>query len=86
MNNIITNFTNNIQDYLRYNKDTNAIDDLVVNMFETILKCERDAFLSRQLEDKYYFVYIDATYIPVRRGGVSKEALVIFVKMAKILS
>jgi len=179
MDRIITNFTKNIQDYLRYSKDANAIDDLVVNMFETILKCERDlflqdkqafnkgngyyertakalskyftinvprdrlglfkpvfldilkqqnqnmcdlayklyvkglttrdiecvfkdvfnkkmsrsqvstissnfaqerdAFLSRQLEDKYYFVYIDATYIPVRRGGVSKEAFYIAV-------
>ena len=174
MDKIIAEFTSNIQDYLRYNKEINAIDDLVVNMFETILKCERDlflqekqpfnkgngfyersakalskyftinvprdrlglfkpvfldilkqqnqnmcdlayklyvkglttrdieevfsdvfnkkmsrsqvsslsanfaeerdAFLSRSLEESYYFVYIDASYIPVRRGGVSKEA------------
>lgn len=39
---------------------------------------ERDAWLSRELDGEYYFIYIDALFIPVRRDdSVSKESFYI---------
>ena len=38
---------------------------------------QRDAWLSKPLQSNYYFIYIDALYIPVRRDTVTREAFYI---------
>ena len=40
-----------------------------------IVQQEVEAFHNRPLEHRYLAIYCDATYLPVRRGTVSKEAL-----------
>lgn len=38
---------------------------------------EREAWLSRELDGEYYFIYIDALFVPIRRDTVAKEAFYI---------
>lgn len=38
---------------------------------------EREAWLSRELNGEYYFIYIDALFVPVRRDTVAQEAFYI---------
>ena len=45
----------------------------------------RIAWQNRELESEYYFVYIDALYIPVRRDIVDKEAFYIVLGLRKDL-
>ena len=45
----------------------------------------RDNWLNRRLEDSYYFIYIDAIRINVRRDTVEKESLYIAVGLRKDL-
>lgn len=40
---------------------------------------DRKAWLNRSLESKYYFLYIDAIFIPVRRDSVKKEPFYIVI-------
>ena len=40
-----------------------------------IVQQEVEAFHNRPLEHRYLAIYCDATYLPVKRGTVSKEAL-----------
>jgi transposase-like protein len=35
---------------------------------------QREAWLQKPINDTYYFIYIDALYIPIRRDTVTKEA------------
>lgn len=45
----------------------------------------REAWLSRPIEEEYYFIFIDALWIPVRRDTVSKEAFYIVLGLRKDL-
>jgi transposase-like protein len=45
MKNIINVLEKSIEDYIHYNPE-NSIENLVITMFETILKCERQVFLN----------------------------------------
>jgi putative transposase len=45
----------------------------------------REAWLARPVEDEYYFIFIDALWIPVRRDNVSKEAFYIVLGLRKDL-
>lgn len=45
-----------------------------ISQLSTELNDMRDAWLNRQLSEYYHCILIDATYIPVRRDSVSKEA------------
>ena len=51
---------------------TSSISNIVKGFQET-----REAWLARPIEDEYYFIFIDALWIPVRRDNVSKEAFYI---------
>ncbi|MBT1041782.1 transposase, partial [Enterococcus faecium] len=42
-----------------------------------VLTEEVNAFKSRALNDKYVAIFMDATYIPLKRQTVSKEAIYI---------
>jgi len=46
---------------------------------------QREAWQQRCLEKEYYFIYIDALYIPVRRDTVKKEAFYIVLGVRKDL-
>ncbi|WP_179185468.1 transposase, partial [Enterococcus faecium] len=46
------------------------------NMTKVLTK-EVNAFKSRALNDKYVAIFMDATYIPLKRQTVSKEAIYI---------
>ena len=46
---------------------------------------QRDLWLTKRLEPEYYFIYIDAIFIPVRRDTVSKEAFYTVIGLRKDL-
>ncbi len=46
---------------------------------------QRKAWQNRPLEKEYYFIYIDALWIPVRRDTVKKEAFYIVIGLRKDL-
>jgi transposase-like protein len=46
---------------------------------------QRECWQNRQLEEEYYFAYIDALYIPVRRETVQKEAFYAVIGLRKDL-
>jgi len=52
----------------KYSKTTisNIVDQVIVNV---------DAFKQKQLDNEYAVIYLDATYVPLRRDSVSKEAI-----------
>lgn len=45
----------------------------------------REAWVARPIEEEYYFIYIDALWIPVRRDTVTKEAFYIVLGLRKDL-
>src|SRR5690606_19649180 len=45
----------------------------------------RESWLSRPIETEYYYIYIDALWIPVKRDTVTKEAFYIAVGLRKDL-
>lgn len=45
-----------------------------ISMITKEFEKDRDAWLNRSLESHYYFIYIDALFLPVRRADVSQEA------------
>ncbi|WP_316486275.1 transposase, partial [Enterococcus faecium] len=47
-----------------------------------VLTEEVNAFKSRALNDKYVAIFMDATYIPLKRQTVSKEAIYAFIFFA----
>ncbi|XIQ71053.1 transposase [Enterococcus faecium] len=53
-----------------------AILQTITNMTKVLTK-EVNAFKSRALNDKYVAIFMDATYIPLKRQTVSKEAIYI---------
>jgi transposase-like protein len=46
---------------------------------------QRESWLKRPLEEEYYFIYIDAVYLPIRRDNVTKEAFYIVLGLKKDL-
>ena len=46
---------------------------------------QRDLWLTKPLESEYYFIYIDALFVPVRRNTVSKEAFYTVIGLRKDL-
>lgn len=70
---------------------TREIEDIFVDVFDKKLSRtsisnitknfeeERQNWLCRPLEDKYYFLFIDAIFIPVRRDTVQKEPFYIVI-------
>jgi putative transposase len=47
---------------------------------------EVDAFRQRKLSDRYVCVYLDATFLPVKRDTVSREAVYIAVGIREDVS
>lgn len=44
---------------------------------------ERSAWLNKQLQEEYHFIFLDALFVPVRRDTVAKEAFYIFIGLRK---
>ncbi|HAA84230.1 MAG TPA: hypothetical protein DIT22_04390 [Thermodesulfobacterium commune] len=41
----------------------------------------RDRWRNREVEEEYFALYVDATFLSVRRGGVSKEPVYVVVRL-----
>jgi len=48
-----------------------------VSLISKSFQDEKEAWLNRKLLSEYYFIYIDALYVPIRRNTVENEAIYI---------
>lgn len=76
--------TRDINDLLKDVYDKNLSPSSVSNITREFQK-QRECWQERQLDNEYYFIYIDALFIPVRRDTVSKEAFYVVIGLRKDL-
>jgi transposase-like protein len=81
VNGLTTNDIKHIFDKI-YNK---KISKSSISNITKSFTAQREAWQQRALEKEYYFIYIDALYIPVRRDTVRKEAFYIVLGLRKDL-
>ena len=76
--------TRDIEDVMQdvFNKKMSASQ---VSLISKNFQAEIDAWLSRKLMSEYYFIYIDALYVPIRRNTVQNEAIYIVLGLKKDL-
>jgi len=76
--------TRDINDLLKEVYDKNLSPSSVSNITKEFQK-QRECWQERPLDNEYYFIYIDALFIPVRRDTVSKEAFYVVIGLKKDL-
>lgn len=76
--------TRDINDLLSEVYDKNLSPSSVSNITKEFQK-QREYWQNRPLEKDYYFIYVDALFIPVRRDTVSKEAFYVVIGLKKDL-
>ncbi len=76
--------TRDINDLLKEVYDKNLSPSSVSNITKEFQK-QRECWQDRPLDNEYYFIYIDALFIPVRRDTVSKEAFYVVIGLRKDL-
>ena len=76
--------TRDIEDVMQdvFNKKMSASQ---VSLISKNFQAEIEAWLSRKLMSEYYFIYIDALYVPIRRNTVQNEAIYIVLGLKKDL-
>lgn len=76
--------TRDINDLLKEVYDKNLSPSSVSNITKEFQK-QRECWQERPLDNEYYFIYVDALFIPVRRDTVSKEAFYVVIGLRKDL-
>jgi len=76
--------TRDINNLLSEIYDKNLSPSSVSNITKEFQK-QREYWQNRPLEKDYYFIYVDALFIPVRRDTVSKEAFYVVIGLKKDL-
>lgn len=76
--------TRDINDLLSEVYDKNLSPSSVSNITKEFQE-QREYWQNRPLENDYYFIYIDALFIPVRRDIVSKDAFYVAIGLRKDL-
>jgi len=76
--------TRDIEDIFSEIYDKKFSSTSVSNITKEFEETRKD-WQNRKLEEEYYFVYVDALYVPIRRKSVEKEAIYIVLGLKKDL-